>query len=49
MAAIVVVLFVVVVEKKNFFHPTMGDVILRLGTLPEPWESQNMSEDLRRS
>ena len=50
MAAIVVVLFVVVVvEKKIFFHPTMGDVILRLGTLPEPWESENMSEDLRRS
>ena len=26
-----------------------GDVILRLGSLPEPWESENTSEDLRRS
>ena len=30
-------------------HPTMGGVILRLGALPEPWESENTSEDLRRS
>ena len=36
-------------EKKVFFDPTMGGVILRLGALPEPWESENTSEDLRRS
>ena len=41
---------VVVVEKKEVLsHPTVGGVILRLGTLPEPWESENTSEDLRRS
>ena len=44
-----VLLVVVVVEKKVFSHPTVGGVILRLGTLPEPWESENTSEDLRRS
>ena len=27
----------------------MSGVILRLGTLPEPWESENTSKDLRRS
>ena len=37
------------VEKKVFSYPTMGGVILRLGTLPEPWESENTPEDLRRS
>ena len=36
-------------KKKNFSYPTMGGVILRLGTLPEPWESENTSEDLRHS
>ena len=46
---VVVVVVVVVVEKKVLSHPTMGGVILRLGTLPEPWESENTSEDLRRS
>ena len=46
-AAVVVV--AVVAEKKVLSHPTMGGVILRLGTLPEPWESENTSEDLRRS
>ena len=39
----------VVKEKKVLSHPTMGGFILRLGTLPEPWESENTSEDLRRS
>ena len=29
-------------NKQVFFHPTMGGVILRLGTLPEPRESENM-------
>ena len=32
---------VVVVEKKVLSHPTMGGIILRLGTLPEPLESEN--------
>ena len=45
----VVVVVVVVVDKKVLFYPTMGGVILRLGTLPEPWESENTLEDLRRS
>ena len=36
-------------KKKVFSHPTMGGVILRLGALSEPWESENTSEDLRRS
>ena len=40
---------VVVVVDKVLSHPTMGGVILRLGALPEPWESENTSEDLRRS
>ena len=40
---------VVAAEKKVIFHSTMGGVILRLGTLQEPWESENTSEDLRRS
>ena len=40
---------VVVVVDKFLSHPTMGGVILRLETLPEPWESENTSEDLRRS
>ena len=35
--------------KKVLSHPTVGGVILRLGTLPEQWESKNTSEDLRRS
>ena len=48
-AAAVVVVAVEYAEKKVLFHPTMGDVILRLGTLPEPWESENTSEELRRS
>ena len=48
-AVLVVASAVVVVEKKVLFHPTMGGVILRLGALPEPWESENTSEDLRRS
>ena len=40
----------VVVEQKKFLsYPTMGGVILRLGTLPEPWESENTLEDSRRS
>ena len=38
-----------VVEKKVLSHPTVGGVIFRLGTLPEPWESENTSEDLLRS
>ena len=46
---IAVMAAVVVVEKKVFFYSTMGGVILRLGTLPGPWESENTSEDLRRS
>ena len=45
----VILVVVVVVEKKVLSHPTMGGVILRLGALPEPWESENTSEDLRRS
>ena len=44
-----VVVVVVVVKNKFLSHPTVGGVILRLGTLPEPWESENTSEDLRRS
>ena len=36
-------------KKKVVSHPTVGGVILRLGALPEPWESDNTSEDLRRS
>ena len=36
-------------KKKVLFHSTMGGVILRLGILPEPWESENTSEDLRRA
>ena len=36
-------------RKKVLSHPIMGVVILRLGTLPKPWEYENMSEDLRRS
>ena len=36
-------------KKKFSLTPTVGGVILRLGTLPEPWESENTSEDLRRS
>ena len=40
---------VVVEKKKVFSYSTMGGVILRLGALPEPWESENTSEDLRRS
>ena len=48
-AVVVVVVAVVVVKKKVLSHPTVGGVILRLGTLPEPWESENMSEDWRRS
>ena len=54
--AAVVVAAVVVVgsgssnrKKKVLSHPTVGGVILRLGALPEPWESENTSEDLRRS
>ena len=39
--AVAVVVVVVVVEKKVLSHPTMGGVILRLGALPEPWESEN--------
>ena len=39
----------VVVEKNVLFRPAMGGVILRLGTLPELWESENTSEDLRCS
>ena len=48
---IVVVLvleIVVVVLEKVLVHPTMGGVTLRLGSLPEPWKSENMWEDLRR-
>ena len=49
-AVLVAVLVVaVLVEKKVLFHPTMGGVILRLGTLPEIWESENTSDDLSRS
>ena len=40
---------VAVVEKKVLSHPAMGGVILRLGALTEPWESEKMLEDLRRS
>ena len=40
-SVVVVVVLVVVVEKKVLSHPTMGGVILRLGALPEPWESEN--------
>ena len=42
-AMLVIVLPVIVhIENKQvFFHPTMGGVILRLGTLPEPRESEN--------
>ena len=40
---------VAVVAKKVFSHPAIGGVILRFGTLPEPWESENTSENLRRS
>ena len=39
----VVVVVVVAVVKKVLSHPTMGGVIFRLGTLPEPWESENTS------
>ena len=46
---VVVLVVVVVAEKKVLSHPTMGGVILRLGALPEPWEYENTSEDLRRS
>ena len=40
---------VAVVVEKVLSHPTIGGVILRLGTLPEPWQSENTSEDLRYS
>ena len=46
---IVAVVKEVVKKKKVLFHPTMDGVILRLGTLPEPWQSENTSEDLRYS
>ena len=36
-------------KKKTFILPTMGGVILRVGPLTEPWESDNMPEDLCRS
>ena len=36
-------------SQKVLYHSTMGGVILKLGTLPESWESENTSEDLRRS
>ena len=47
---VVVVLVVVGSEKKEVLsHPTMGGVILRFETLPEPWDSEYTSEDLHRS
>ena len=36
-------------RKKVLSYPDTGGVILRLGTLPEPWESENMLEDLHHS
>ena len=48
MVMVIMIIIIVIIEKK-FSHPTMGGVILRLGTLPESWESENTSEDLRRS
>ena len=36
-------------EKKVLFYHTISEVILRLCALPESWESENTSEDGRRS
>ena len=39
--AVVAVVVIVVVVEKFFLRPTIGGVILKLGALPEPWDSEN--------
>ena len=45
-AAVAVVVVVVAKNKRILLHITMGYVILRLGSLLEPWKSEDTPKDL---